>query len=85
MIVLDIYEQGDPQLLAFAALLNSQTPADLTRQMEARQRDRGPRDQAYDELHAAEVLLQVREDQVEDGQATRSRAQRQEAADAPGA
>jgi murein DD-endopeptidase MepM/ murein hydrolase activator NlpD len=62
--ITDIYEQGDPQLLAFSALLDAQTPADLTRQMEAKNVIVGREARAYDDLHAAEVLLQVREDQV---------------------
>ena len=64
--VTDIYEQGDPQLLAFASLLRAQTPADLTRQMEARNVIVGRQTRAYADLHAAEVLLQVRERQVQD-------------------
>ena len=63
--ITDIYEQGDPELLAFSALLDAQTPEDLTRQMEARNVIVGREARAYDDLHAAEVLLQVREDQVE--------------------
>ena len=62
--ITDIYEQGDPQLLAFSALLDSQTPEDLTRQMEARNVIVGREARAYDDLHAAEVLLEVREGQV---------------------
>ena len=64
--ITDIYEQGDPELLAFAALLNSQTTADLARQSEARDAIVGRQTRAYDDLHAAEVLLQVREDQVQE-------------------
>ncbi|GAA4731334.1 M23 family metallopeptidase [Nocardioides endophyticus] len=63
--ITDIYEQGDPELLAFSALLDAQTPEDLTRQMEARNVIVGREARAYDDLHAAEVLLQVREDQVQ--------------------
>lgn len=64
--ITDIYEQGDPQLLAFASLLRAQTPADLTRQMEARNAIVGRQSRAYADLHAAEVLLRVRERQVQD-------------------
>ncbi len=60
-----IYEQGDPELLAFAALLDSQTPADLTRSNEARNAIVGRETRVYQELHAAKVLFAVREDQVE--------------------
>jgi murein DD-endopeptidase MepM/ murein hydrolase activator NlpD len=63
--ITDIYEEGDPELLAFASLLDAQTPADLTRRMEARSVIVGRETRAYDDLHAAEVLLQVREDEVE--------------------
>ncbi|WP_426243406.1 peptidoglycan DD-metalloendopeptidase family protein [Nocardioides sp. LHG3406-4] len=60
-----IYEQGDPDLLAFAALLDSQTAADLTRSNEARNAIVGRDTRAYQELQAAKVLLGVRENQVE--------------------
>jgi murein DD-endopeptidase MepM/ murein hydrolase activator NlpD len=63
--VTDIYEQGDPQLLAFATLLESQDTADLTRQSEFSNVVVGREARAYDDLHAAEVLLQVRENEVE--------------------
>jgi murein DD-endopeptidase MepM/ murein hydrolase activator NlpD len=63
--VTDIYEQGDPQLLAFASLLNAETPADLTSRMQATDVIVGREAGAYDDLHAAEVLLQVRENEVE--------------------
>ena len=62
--ITDIYQQGDPELLAFSALLDAKTPADLTRQMEARNVIVGRETRAYDELHAAEVLLEVREREV---------------------
>ena len=58
--VTDIYEQGDPDLLAFASLLHSQTTTDLTRQEALNDAIVGREDRAYDDLHAAEVLLQVR-------------------------
>lgn len=61
-----IYEQGDPRLLAFASLVNAQTPADLTRRDMAQDLIVGKQTTAYDDLRAAEVLLEVREDQVED-------------------
>lgn len=60
-----IYQEGDPQLLAFSALLDSEDPADLTRRMEARNVIVSRETRAYDDLHAAEVLLQVRENEVE--------------------
>jgi murein DD-endopeptidase MepM/ murein hydrolase activator NlpD len=78
--ITDIYEQGDPELLAFSALLDAQTPADLTRQMEARNVIVGRETRAYDDLHAAEVLLEVREGQVQDARDEVS-AQRKAAAE----
>jgi murein DD-endopeptidase MepM/ murein hydrolase activator NlpD len=63
--VTDIYEEGDPQLLAFADLLRSRSTTDLTRQQALNDAIVGRQDQAYDDLRAAEVLLQVREDEVQ--------------------
>lgn len=63
--VTSIYEQGDPQLLAFASILNAETPADLTSRMKATDVIVGRETRAYDDLHAAEVLLQVQENEVE--------------------
>ncbi len=63
--ITSIYEEGDPQLLAFSALLDAQNPADLTRRMEMKNVIVGRETRAYADLHAAEVLLQVRENEVE--------------------
>ncbi len=63
--ITSIYEEGDPELLAFASLLDAQSPADLVRRMEARNVIVGRETRAYDDLHAAEVLLQVRETGVQ--------------------
>jgi murein DD-endopeptidase MepM/ murein hydrolase activator NlpD len=63
--ITSIYEEGDPALLAFSSLLDAEDPADLTRRMEARNIIVGRETRAYDDLHAAEVLLQVREDEVQ--------------------
>ncbi|MGB0100204.1 MAG: peptidoglycan DD-metalloendopeptidase family protein [Nocardioides sp.] len=63
--VTDIYEQGDPGLLAFATLLQSESTTDLTRQEALNDVIVGREAQAYDDLRAAEVLLQVRENEVE--------------------
>ena len=64
--ITSIYEEGDPELLAFASLLDAQTPGDLATRMEARNVIVGRETRAYDDLHAAEVLLQVRENEVEE-------------------
>lgn len=64
--ITDIYEQGDPELLAFSALLRAQTPADLARQAEARNAIVGRESRAYDDLDAAEAQLAAREAEVEE-------------------
>jgi len=65
-VISSIYTQGDPELLAFAALMDAQTTGDLTRQEAVRDALVGRETQAYDDLSAAEVLLEVQEGQVED-------------------
>ena len=65
-VVNSIYQQGDPELMAFASLLNARSTADLTRQVEANDALVGRESRAYDDLRAAEVLLEVREKQVEE-------------------
>ena len=63
--ITSIYEGGAPELIALSSLLDAQSPEDLTRQAEARDIVVGRETRAYDDLHAAEVLLQVRETEVE--------------------
>lgn len=64
--ITDIYQQGDPALLAFASLLDARTPADLARQNEMKQAIVDREAGAYQELVAARVLLEVQRGQVED-------------------
>jgi murein DD-endopeptidase MepM/ murein hydrolase activator NlpD len=78
--ITDIYEQGDPSLLAFTSILNAQTPSDITRQREANSSLILRQDNEYDDLRAAEVLLKVHEDEVEEATAEVAE-QRQAAAD----
>jgi murein DD-endopeptidase MepM/ murein hydrolase activator NlpD len=65
-VVNSIYQNGDPELLAFTSLLNAQNPSDLTRQIEANHVLVDSETQVYDDLRAADVLLEVREQQVEE-------------------
>lgn len=65
-VVSSIYQEGDPELLAFASILDAEDPADLTRSMEARNVLVGRETRAYDELRATEVLLVVQENEVEE-------------------
>jgi murein DD-endopeptidase MepM/ murein hydrolase activator NlpD len=64
--ITDIYEGGDPHLLAMSALMHSRSTSDLTRQQAFDDVVVGRQKAAYDDLRAAQVLLQVREDQVQD-------------------
>ncbi len=64
--VSDIYMEGDPQLLAFSSMLESASTDDLTRHEEVRDVIVGRESRAFDALHAAKVLLEVHERQVED-------------------
>jgi len=65
-IITDYYEHGDPQLLGLASIMKAEDPTDITRRIEFMHTVVGLQADAYDELRAAEVLLQVREVQVED-------------------
>src|SRR6478672_457228 len=64
--ITDIYEQGDPSLLAFTSILNAQTPSDITRQREANSSLILRQDNEYDDLRAAAVLLKVHENEVQE-------------------
>ena len=65
-IVNSLYQNGDPELLAFTSLLQAKSPSDLTRQIEANHVLVDSETRVYDDLRAAEVLLEVREQQVEE-------------------
>jgi murein DD-endopeptidase MepM/ murein hydrolase activator NlpD/exonuclease VII small subunit len=78
--ITSLYEQGDPDLLAFTSILNAQTPADITRQREANRSLVQRQDNDFDDLRAAEVLLKVHENEVEEATAEVAE-KREEAAD----
>ena len=78
-LLADTYQQGDPQLLNLAALLNSETPAELTSEAQTSGVVVETHVQRLDELRAAEVLLAVREDQVTEAK-VETAAKRKEAA-----
>ncbi|HXH80263.1 peptidoglycan DD-metalloendopeptidase family protein [Nocardioides sp.] len=61
-----LYMEGDPDLMAFASLIDAESAQDLSRRAEinAVMVDTQTRD--YDKLQASEVLLAVNEDHVED-------------------
>lgn len=62
--VADMYSEGDPELIAFSSLLDAESTEELTRRNGVRDVIVGQEARAYDELKAAEVLLQVQEQQV---------------------
>ena len=62
--VADMYSEGDPELIAFSSLLDAESTEELTRRDGVRDVVVGQEAREYDELKAAEVLLEVREDQV---------------------
>ncbi|MGH3348545.1 MAG: peptidoglycan DD-metalloendopeptidase family protein [Nocardioides sp.] len=64
-MITTIYQEGDPQLQAFSSMLTAQSASDLTWTQEGQQVMVGRETREYDELRAAEVLLVVREDQLE--------------------
>jgi murein DD-endopeptidase MepM/ murein hydrolase activator NlpD len=78
-VITSIYQEGDPELLAFASLLDAQDASDLTLRQEMGQVMVGRESRAYDELRAAEVLLEVRQQQVEEAR-DQVAVQRREAA-----
>ncbi|KRE93593.1 hypothetical protein ASG76_14200 [Nocardioides sp. Soil774] len=64
--VADMYSEGDPELIAFSSLIDAESTEELTRRDGVRDVIVGQEARAYDELKAAEVLLEVREQQVSD-------------------
>ena len=77
--VAEMYMEGDPELIAFSSLLDAESTEELTRRDGVRDVVIGQEARAYDELKAAEVMLTVREQQVEDAVAAVAR-KREEAA-----
>lgn len=69
-MVTSIYQEGDPQLQAFSSMLHAEDPADLTWTQEGQSVMVGRETKAYDQLRAAEVLLAVREEQLDAAEAT---------------
>ena len=62
--VAEMYMEGDPELIAFSSLLDAESTEELTRRDGVRDVVVGQEARAYDELKAAEVMLQVQEQQV---------------------
>ena len=66
--VRDSYMQGSLELATLTSLLRTRSTEDLTRQQAATGAILGREASMYDDLEAAELLLQIREEQVEDAQ-----------------
>ncbi len=62
--IADMYSEGDPDLIAFSSMLDAVSAEDLTRRNGVRDVVVGQEARAYDQLKAAEVLLEVTEQQV---------------------
>ncbi len=78
--VAEMYSEGDPELIAFSSLMDAESTEELTRRDGVREVIVGQEARAYDELKAAEVLLEVQEQQVSDAR-DEVAAQREAAAD----
>jgi murein DD-endopeptidase MepM/ murein hydrolase activator NlpD len=66
--VTGLYVKGDPRLLGLSSILAADDPNDLLRRVQANDTVVAKEDAAYDELRSIEVLLRVRETQVQDAQ-----------------
>jgi nucleotide-binding universal stress UspA family protein len=64
-LVVDLYQQGDPTLVSLSGYLGAQSPSDLIRHEEYADTAAAKQSGIFDDLIAAEVLLQVREDEVQ--------------------
>lgn len=68
-IAVQNYQTGDPNLLGLSMVLTSQDPAELTTQLNAVRNVLDKESATLDRLEAANVLLTVREQEVEDAKA----------------
>jgi murein DD-endopeptidase MepM/ murein hydrolase activator NlpD len=78
-MVTSMYQAEDPHLQALTSMMSAEDPADLTWAEEGRDVVVRQETDAYDELRASEVLLEVREQQVAEAEQT-VEVQREEAA-----
>ncbi len=78
-MVTSMYQAEDPHLQALTSMMSAEDPADLTWAEEGRDVVVRQETQAYDELRASEVLLEVREQQVAEAEQS-VEVQREEAA-----
>jgi murein DD-endopeptidase MepM/ murein hydrolase activator NlpD len=62
--VVGLYQQGSPELMAWTGYLDAQTPADLIRKMEYADTLVEDQNSLFADLHAAEVALHAKKDEV---------------------
>jgi murein DD-endopeptidase MepM/ murein hydrolase activator NlpD len=62
--VVEVYQEGSPQLMAWTGYLQAQTPADLIRKMEYSDTLIEDQNTVFEQLHAAEVALREQRAQV---------------------
>ena len=62
--IVALYQQGSPQLMAWTGYLDAQTPDDLIRKMEYADTLVEDQNSLFDQLHAAEVALHAKKDEV---------------------
>jgi len=67
--VVALYQQGSPQLLAWTGYLDAETPADLIRKMEYADTLVEDQNSLFDQLHAAEVALHAKKEEVKAAEA----------------
>ena len=80
-MVVAAYEQGDPALMGLSMVFTTQDPAQLTGKLNADDTVVDVETAILDQLEAAKVLLQVKEDELADGQGRRRRRRREAAAE----
>jgi murein DD-endopeptidase MepM/ murein hydrolase activator NlpD len=78
-VVVGVYQEGDPDLLGLEALLNAETPEDITRRDIVRDAVADDQAMAYDELRATLVLLRVRRQEVAEARREVARVRREAA------
>jgi len=68
--VVDVYQQGSPQLMAITGYLSAQTPADLTRKLEYADNVIHDQGTLFTQLHEAEIALSAKKDAVKAAEVT---------------
>ena len=66
--VVEIYQQGSPELMVWTGYLQAETPADLIRKMEYADTLVEDQDSLFEQLHAAEIALRAQKATVKDAE-----------------